>query len=398
VTKTSRSAQMSTMLVVVVTAYLIFIFLGIPDGMLGVAWPSMRANFGVDLGQMGVLLMASTVGFLITSFSVGRLIARLGIVGLLMIAVVVRGAALLGMGLSPEWWVLVAAAFCFGIGSGAIDASMNTYFAMNLSPRLMNWLHASFGLGATLGPILMTALLSAGFIWRAGYITVGLLQAALAILIFLRADAWEMRSEASGEVGRPTLAHKSYASTLRRPLVWVNIALFLVYAGTEVTAGNWSYTIFTESRGIPVTVAGFWASLFWGSFTIGRFLFGLIADRVNVTNAIRVMILLALAGALMIWWNPVDWVSFAGLVIMGFAAAPIFPLLVSSTPARLGVADAANAIGFQVGAASLGIALLPGLAGVMAQGMGLEVIPPFMAFTTLLMLVLHEIAVRGKTE
>jgi len=395
-TNAVRTAQQaSTRLGVVIMAYTIFILLGVPDGMLGVAWPSMQATYSVAMGEMGVLLLATTAGFMLTSFSAGRLITLLGIARLLTISLIGRGLSLVAMGLAPSWWALVAAAFCFGVSSGAIDAGMNTYFAMNLSPRLMNWLHASFGLGATLGPLLMTSLLGAGVAWRWGYVILGTAHAVLALWVLLRAGEWQMQS--SEELAaRPTPpVAKSYRATLSRPIVWVNIALFFFYTGTEVGAGSWAFTLFTEGRGVPVAVAGFWAAFYWGSFTFGRFVFGIIADRINVANATRTMIALAVGGALLLWWNPVDWVSFAGLAIIGFALAPVFPLLISSTPTRLGMADATNAIGFQVGAASLGIAILPGLAGWLAQRTTLEIIPPFLMTTALIMLLLHEVAVRG---
>ncbi len=396
-TDTERTRkQSSTLLAVVIMAYAVFILLGVPDGMLGVAWPSMQATFDVALGQMGVLLLATTAGFVITSFSAGRLITRLGIARLLTISLIARGLSLAAMGLAPTWQALVAAAFCFGVSSGAIDAGMNTYFAMNLSPRLMNWLHASFGLGATLGPLLMTSLLSAGAVWRWGYWILGAAHVVLALWVLLRAGEWQMQSGAESPAARqPAAAQRSYLATLSRPIVWVNIALFFFYTGAEVSTGNWAFTLFTEGRGVPVAMAGFWAGFYWGSFTFGRFVFGIFADRLNIANAIRAMIALAAAGTALLWWNPVDWVSFAGLAIIGFALAPVFPLLISSTPQRLGVADAANAIGFQVGAASFGIAILPGLAGALAERASIEIVPPFLLAAMLIMLVLHEVAVRG---
>lgn len=390
------SNQTALTLTVVGTAYLIFIFLGLPDGLLGVAWPSIRSAFGLAQGQMGVLLLASTSGFLITSFGTGRLISTFGIVAMLVAACVVRGAALAAMGISPTFWAMIAAAFCFGIASGAIDAGLNTYFAMNLSPRLMNWLHASFGLGATIGPILMTTLFSLGLAWRWGYVIVGVLQAALALVVIARAGDWQARA-ATGTYSQDgqSPVRENYRSTLRRPIVWVSILLFLFYAGMEVTAGNWSYSLFTEERGVSIAVAGFWVSVYWLSFTAGRIVFGFFADRLNVSHAIRSMLLIGAGATLLLWWNPVNWVGFVGLAIFGFAMAPIFPLLVSETPARLGAADATNAIGFQVGAASLGIALLPGLAGVLAENVSLAIIPPFMLICVIIIILLHEVAVRG---
>jgi fucose permease len=391
----TKTKQANTILSVVIMAYAIFIFLGMPDGMLGVAWPSMQSTFGVALGQMGVLLLASTMGFMLTSFSIGRLFTRWSIDRFLMVSLVIRGLSLAAMGLAPNWWALVAAAFFFGIGSGAIDGGMNTYFAMNYSPRLMNWLHASFGLGATLGPLLMTALLSAGSVWRWGYIIMALGHAVLAVMMLVRGADWRQRPQAETETQQAPVERKSYRTTLSRPIVWVNIALFFFYTGTEVGAGNWAYTLFTEGRDIPVAVAGFWVSFYWASFTLGRVVFGFIADRINVVNAIRAMMGLSILGTILLWWNPVDWVSFGGLALLGFALAPVFPLLISSTPERLGIGDATNAIGFQIGAASLGIAILPGLAGALAQRTTLEIIPPFLMLTSIIVFALHEVAVRA---
>ena len=137
----------------------------------------------------------------------------------------------------------------------------------------------------------------------------------LAAWVLIRASDWQLRPAEETAPDAPKaqpLAHKSYRSTLSRGIVWVNIALFFFYTGTEVSAGNWAYTLFTEGRGVPVAVAGFWASFYWASFTFGRFVFGIIADRINVVNAVRTMMLLAILGTALLWWNPVDWVSFAG--------------------------------------------------------------------------------------
>lgn len=182
-------------------------------------------------------------------------------------------------------------------------------------------------------------------------------------------------------------------ATLARPIVWVNIAIFFLYAGMEVTAGNWSYSLFTEARSVAPEVAGLWAGLYWGSFTVGRFFFGVVANRFAVISAVRAASLTAVAASMLLWWNPVNWVGFLGLLLLGFAMAPIFPLLVAATPLRLGTADAGNAIGFQMAAASFGIGVLPGLAGALADYTSLEVVGPFLVVWLIVMAALHEIAV-----
>ena len=304
-----------------------------------------------------------------------------------------RAVGLLGIALAPAWPVLVGAAFIFGVGSGAIDGGMNTFFAMRVrSPRLMSWLHASFGLGATIAPIMLTALFSLGIVWRWGYVIVAILQVAMGLVVFVRAGEWQMRAE-EVEVETSTGQRSAFA-TLALPIVWVNIAIFFFYAGIEVTAGNWSYSIFTESRGVSPEVAGLITGLYWGSFTAGRVFFGIIADRFDVVATIRTMAVTAVLAATLFWWNPVNWVGFAGLLILGFALAPVFPLLMTATPLRLGNADANNAIGFQVAAASFGIGVLPGLAGALADLTSLAIVGPFMVAGLTMMAILHEIAVR----
>lgn len=389
----SKRPLPTTALSVIITAYLIFLVLGFPDGMLGVAWPSMMRDFGVQNAQMGTMLLISTIGFLLTSFNTGRLIRWFGISTLLVVSSVVRAVGLLGIALAPAWPVLVGAAFIFGVGSGAIDGGMNTFFAMRVrSPRLMSWLHASFGLGATIAPIMLTALFSLGIVWRWGYVIVAILQVAMGLVVFVRAGEWQMRAE-EVEVETSTGQRSAFA-TLALPIVWVNIAIFFFYAGIEVTAGNWSYSIFTESRGVSPEVAGLITGLYWGSFTAGRVFFGIIADRFDVVATIRTMAVTAVLAATLFWWNPVNWVGFAGLLILGFALAPVFPLLMTATPLRLGNADANNAIGFQVAAASFGIGVLPGLAGALADLTSLAIVGPFMVAGLTMMAILHEIAVR----
>lgn len=387
----------ATPLIVIVIAYLIFVVLGFPDGMLGVAWPSMMADFGVQNAQMGTMLLAATIGFLLTSFNTGRLMRWFGVSTLLTVSSVVRALGLLSIALAPQWLALVAAAFVFGVGSGAIDGGMNTFFAMRVrSPRLMNWLHASFGLGATIAPIMLTALFSLGIAWRWGYVIVALLQLGMGAVIVLRSGDWRMEA-AEGETQASTARRRTRA-TLTRPIVWVNISIFFCYAGMEVTAGNWSYSVFTEMRGVAPEVAGLMTGLYWGSFTVGRIFFGIVANHFAVIPTIRAMAVTGVAAAALFWWNPINWVGFAGLLILGFALAPVFPLLMTATPLRLGNADANNAIGFQVAAASFGIGVLPGLAGALADRVGLEVVGPFMVAGLLLMAVLHEVAVRSHHE
>jgi fucose permease len=175
--------------------------------------------------------------------------------------------------------------------------------------------------------------------------------------------------------------------------VWVGIAVFFFYTGVELTTGNWAFTIFTEARGIDAARAGLWVSLFWGSFALGRILFGFVQVK-SLANLLRAVMLAALGGALLLAAGRADWMGLVGVIVIGVSVAPIFPLLVSETPARLGRAHAQHAIGFQVGAASLGIAVLPSIAGAIAESTSAAIIPWFVVVVSVILLLLHEVLVR----
>jgi fucose permease len=374
----------------ILLAYIAFISLGLPDGLLGVAWPSIRTEFQRPLDSLGLLLLSSTTGYLTSSFFSGRIMSRLGVGRLLAASCFATGIALLGYTVAPSWWIIVALGLLAGAGAGAIDAGLNTYVAANYGEGLMQWLHASFGLGVTLGPIIMTAGINNFNTWRMGYIVVGTAQIILATCFFLTASSWKRPVTEAAETEseqRLTDYKTSLRHTLRQPTVWLSLLLFFLYTGAEVTLGQWTYSLLTEGRGISPEVAGLWAGSYWGTFTIGRIVAGLYSRRVKADFLLRICILAALFGAVLVAWNPVEWVGLLGIAIVGFAVAPIFPALVSGTEARVGAAHAANTIGMQISAAGLGVAVIPGLAGVLARVYTLEIIPFYLIGTIVLLLV-----------
>ncbi len=372
-------------------AYAGFILLGLPTGILGVAWPSIRDTFGGQNDWFGVLFTASTIGYTLASTSSGRLVARLGMGTFLLLGSLVTLLGLLGYALAPAWWVLVGAGLAAGLGSGVIDAGLNTYVATNHSAGRLNWMHAFFGVGATLGPQVMTRVLDAGIGWQWGYLAVAALQLGLTLAIGLTLPRWWLSRDSDDS----TAANGARAvETLRLPVVWFGIALFILYTGIESTGGNWTFTLFAEGRGVDPNAAGLWVSLYWGGLTAGRFLMGAIADRVENNLLLRLCLSGTVFGALLIALNVSGLLNQAGMALMGLAQAAVFPTLIAVTPGRVGPAHAANAIGFQVGAAGVGFAILPSLAGVLAQQIGLESIPPAMVISGLLWLVLYEVSVR----
>ncbi len=370
-------------------AYLGFIGLGMNGGLIGVAWPSMQSEFGVPLDAVAYLLLASTAGYLTASFFSGPLAYRFGIGRLLMVGGAAMTLALVVIATTNSWLLLIAVMLISGLGSGTIDAGLNAYLAQHHGERAMNWLHAAFGVGITVSPLILTAVFAADQSWRLGYGIVAVFLGVVALMYLATVGWWR---SIVPDTGDQPARRVSMRSTLRLPVVWMGILMFFLYAGLEATPGQWVFTYFTQARGIVEESAGLWVSIYWGSFTIGRIFFGAIITRLNTRILLRVLMVAALISALLIWWNPVDWVGFIGLTVLGFAQAPMFPVLVSNTPRRVGALHAPNAIGFQVSGAGIGVAALPALAGVLANNISLEIIPPFIVTAAILMIILYELS------
>ena len=394
--KTSISKKTQRKIGLLFLAYIAFISLGLPDGLLGVAWPSIRREFALPLDSLGLLLAAATAGYLTSSFFSGKVMARLGVGGTLAASCLSTGLGLLGYTLAPSWWLILPLGIVAGLGAGAIDAGINTYIASEHSEGLMQWLHASFGIGITLGPIIMTTGINTFTSWRWGYQVVGFAQIGLAICFALTASLWKREDTShEAEENRRLLDFKtSQLDTLKEPRVWLSLLLFFLYTGIELTLGAWAYTLLTESRGIIPQTAGWVAGSYWATFTVGRVLAGLYTRRVSNDTILRFSLLLALAGALLVWWNPGQTVSLAGVALVGFAVAPIFPALVSGTSERVSPKHAANTIGMQISAAGLGGAAVPGLAGVLARNTSLEAIPIYLSACLAIMFGLYVAASR----
>jgi fucose permease len=389
--RATRNAQRATL----VLASLGFISLGLPEGLLGVAWPSIRATFDLPLDALGLLLATFASGYFVSSALSGRLLTSYGIGSVLSASCATTGACLLGYALAPSWPAMVILGGVLGIGAGIIDSALNTFAAVQYGSRVLNWMHAAFGLGAAVGPLVMTAILSSGLSWNLGYVSVAAAQLGLAVGYWLTRRRFTRPAPATN----PSVPSESGSARrlLKNPLIWISLALFGVYAGTEVTAGQWSFSLFVQSRDTPTTVAGLLVSAYWGSLTVGRVLFGIIAPRVSPDILLRVCMLVAIAAGGVIWLNlPV--VSWLALAVLGLILAPIFPVLIAETPGRLGLAQTANAVGLQVAAAVLGGAGLPAGVGVLAARLSLEVVGPCLVAAGLTQLVLHEALVRLASE
>jgi fucose permease len=450
-------------------AYLAFISLGLPDGLLGVGWPSIRSEFTVPTEAVGLLLTSGTVGYLVSSVVAGFSIARLGVGWLLAGSTALASLALAGYAASPALPSMIGCALLLGLGSGAIDAGLNAYAADAFGPRHMNWMHACFGLGVAAGPMIMTAVLGADLAWRWGYGIVAAAQAVLALAFVLTVGIWTRRppapaaavpvsappdgstvaaaavrspesspgetlppgsspaaslpagappgapvvgpvgEEAALAGGEPGLATEPRPAapaaaepvrireTLTRPAVWFGAATFAVYVAVEVAAGLWAFLLLTTGRGMTPAAAGFCVSVYWGSLFLGRVAQGLLAERLGTRPVLLGgMVGMAVGSGLVAVPGPA-WLAVTGLAVLGFAAAPVFPLLTLTTAERVGRRHADRAIGVQIAAAGLGGALIPSGFGVLIGRASVEALGPALLVASLVMLALHRASDRRGT-
>jgi fucose permease len=389
--RTSRTHQS---LFLVVVTYLAFISLGLPDGLIGIAWPFMSSRSNVSIDSLGVLLMSFTGGYLSTSSTSAKILHHMSLGMLLSVSCLVTAASLLTYSFTGGWYFMIIASFFLGSGGGAIDSSINTFAASAFSASTVNWLHAFYGVGATTGPLLVTLMLSVSLQWYHAYLIVAVIQILLAILFMTTHKRWRLTSNQDDRrEGTP------YRETIKLPIVWLYGLIFFLYTGLEQGFGQWLFTVLTKSRSIHNEQAGLWTSLYWGSLTVGRILFGIVLTRIQV----NVVLIGAIAGIAMGVFlfvadiNPT--ITLLGIIIMGTSNAPVFPSLISVTPVRIGERHTAAAIGIQVSMAMIGGALVPGIAGFLSDSFGLEIIPRVFFAAAIILVASYFVATRfGRSQ
>ncbi|MGC3970929.1 MAG: MFS transporter [Pirellulales bacterium] len=378
-------------------AYLGFVSLGLPDPVAGVAWPSVREEFGLAQDRFGWIFIGLGCGYCVSGFFGGRLTQVIGLGRLLWTSSALVAAAMFGSGAAGAWWPIVVCAALWGLGSGGIDAGLNAYASHHFSAKHMNWLHACYSIGATLGPWLMTAMIVVAGSWRAGYAIVGTALAAMALLFFATGKMWDDDDDAVDDnaASRAEAAPAvSVGEVLGDRLVGLQISLFFLYVGLEFTVGQWSFTLLTEERGVPADWAGALAGAYYAAIGVGRVAAGLVVARLGLDRLIRATLAVALVGTLLYAAAPTQVIGCAGLLVVGLGLAPVFPCLMTRTPQRIGTERAAHAVGFQVSAGMLGAALMPSLAGTLGRFGGLETIAQFAVVLAVALFLVHELTLR----
>lgn len=376
-------------------AFVAFISLGLPDALLGIAWPFMRDDIGASIAASGYIVMATTFGAALSGFFSSWMRSKLGIGRLLALSSFMTGSALIGYTLAPSLPVIMVCGTVIGLAAGATDATVNGFVAKHFSDRLMQWLHASFGIGVTFGPALMTFILVINQPWQTGYQVHAGLQFVLAITFFITASLWLTVKHKKVVESEPDPVHEADAytttlgETMKEVRVWLSVALFFFYCGLEFSVGLWTFSLLTDVRGVTTAQAGTWVSVYWAMFTVGRIVMGLIANRYPPTRFIQFGIGLSAIGALIFALTDNVTLNLIALVAIGFAYAPIYPSLMSETMKRIGAKHFNNAMGLQVTGASLGVAILPATIGFIAAATSLAIYPWLLLFITGVLIVLY---------
>lgn len=399
---------MATLFLVVI--YAAFISLGLPDGLLGVAWPVMQVEYDTPVSWAGLVSMTISVNTIISSVLSGRILRRFGTGRVTVVSVLMTAGALLGFASAPSFIWLVLLAIPLGLGAGSVDAGLNDYVAKNYKAHHMSWLHSFWGVGALTGPIIISQIVARGDSWRNGYLLVSVVQFSLVVLLFATLPLWDkiaslkkkspavmpVSQSPAPAVDTPPAPRsmgtrvKGIFAPLRIEGVKPVLIVFLFYCAIEATMGLWGSSFLIRVKGIDVSTAAAWVSLYYGSITLGRFISGFITMRVSSKTLIRSGEVAILAGVLLLLLPLPEAFSLMSFVLIGLGCAPIFPSMLHETPARFGDAEAQNIMGFQMAVAYIGASFFPPMFGAIASATTFELLPFFLLVGIVLMLVNSE--------
>ena len=366
--------------------YLAFISLGLPDSLLGSAWPVMHSDLSVPLSASGVIFMIISLGTVVSSLASDRLNRRFGTGLVTAVSVAMTMMALFGFSRSRSYLLLCLLAVPYGLGAGSVDAALNNYVTLHYASRHMSWLHCMWGIGASIGPAVMGAALASGRGWPGGYRSIGFIQLALTAVLFLSLPLWRRTAGEEQAASQPV----GLRSALRLPGAKAVLVCFLCYCGLEQSAGLWTASYLVSVRGLDAAAAARGVSLFYLGITAGRAASGFMTMRFDDTAMIRLGQGTAAAGiALLLLPLPTP-LALAGLVILGLGCAPIYPCVIHSTPARFGPERSQALIGLQMASAYIGTMLIPPCAGALFRAAGMAPFPACLALLLALMALMHE--------
>ena len=372
--------------------YLAFISLGLPDALLGAAWPSMYPQFDVPVSYAGIISMIIALGTVVSSLQSDRLTKKLGTGKVTALSVLMTAMALFGFATSHSFGMLCLWAIPYGLGAGSVDASLNNYVALHYESRHMSWLHCMWGIGASAGPYIMGYALTAGWGWNSGYHIIAVLQIVLTAILLCSLPLWKQRP---AEVLQDGKVQNVKALSIREVLQLAGsreiLVCFFCYCALEQTTGLWASSYLTLHKGVSADTAATFASMFYLGITVGRALSGFLTMKLNDVQMIRLGEVIIGIGVLVMLLPFGQSLSLAGLILIGLGCAPVYPCVIHSTPAHFGADKSQAIIGIQMACAYVGTCLMPPVFGLIANHITVALLPVYLLIILVLMVIMHEL-------
>lgn len=369
--------------------YIAFISLGLPDSLLGSAWPTMHYDLEVPVSYMGIISMVISGGTIVSSLLSDKLTRKLGTRIVTVVSVILTAAALFGFSFATEFWMLIVFAVPYGLGAGAVDAALNNYVALHYKARHMSWLHCFWGVGTIVSPFIMSFALT-NSTWNDGYRIVGYIQLGISVLLLATLPVWKVNKKTEVAPQR----HFGLSGALKIRGVPFLLVGFFAYCALESTAMNWASTYFAEVKGISAEQAAQFASFFYIGITAGRFLSGFISDKASDRRMIIAGTIVLACGIILLFIPGPSALSFTGFIVTGLGCAPIYPCINHSTPANFGAENSGSVIGIQMAAAYIGSTFVPPLFGLLGRLLGFNILPVYLIIFAALMITMTELTFR----
>lgn len=382
------------MITLLVVIYISFIAVGLPDSLLGVAWPVMYVEFGLPISVNGYIAMMMSACTIVSSLFSARINHKIGTGVVTAISTAMTALALFGYAYSENVVFLFLLAIPLGLGAGAIDSGLNSFVALHYSVAQMNFLQCFYGLGVLISPWLMSMALGTEGDWRKGYLIVAVIQSALTVLTVAALPLWKKMEKRVVAQEKTETKILSVKQLLRTPGVGISCLAFALACGMELSFGTWCSTYFVEAKGVPANYAAQITVLFYVGMTAGRFLSGLFAKKLTPTQMLWISGILLLVAILGLLLPAGLGVSAVALLLAGVGVGPLFPNLVHLTPVAFGRDVASSVIGMQMSASYLGITLMPAVFGMLAQHIGVSLFPGFLLLAHFVYLILLSVLLR----
>jgi len=380
--------------VLLVIIYIAFISLGLPDSLLGSGWPVMHVDMNVPLSYAGIISMLISVFTIISSLVCAKITAKIGSGLFTAISVFLTAAAMIGFSLARSFWVLCVLTIPYGLGAGGVDATLNNFVALHYKARHMSWLHCFWGVGAIISPYVMGYYLGTSLSFRGGYRLIGIIQIVLAAALFISLPLWKKTEIKAENVKEKTLSLKQIFS-IKGVTLW--ILCFFCYCALEQTTMLWAGTYLTQYKALDAQKAAFYSSFVFIGLTVGRLVSGFVSEKLGDIKLVRIGYIVSAAGVILIGIPFESYIpSLVGFCVAGVGFAPIYPCIIHATPENFGKEKSRSIIGVQMAFAYLGITFMPPVFGLIAEHIGAYLLPAFVLFFIVVLIILFEIFCRGK--